>query len=112
MRPMRLFLRNLSNSLREADVTVGTTADGGAQAGTGVAIVGGAAWAGVVRSGGTGGDGQAGGQCLVRRSRVGRECNVRNHFLLLLRGDDVFALAANWLAISPRPQDGVIRARS
>ena len=56
---MSFFLRKLSNSLREAAVPVGTTPDGGALAGTGVAIIGGAAWAGVVRPGGTGGDGQA-----------------------------------------------------
>jgi len=56
---MSFFLRKLSNSLGEAGVTVGTTPDGGAPAGTGVAFSGGAAWAGVVRPGGTGGDGQA-----------------------------------------------------
>jgi hypothetical protein len=72
------FLRKLSNSLGEAGVTVGTTADGGALAGTGVAIVRGAAWAGVVRSGGTGGGGQA-------TTKEDRESNVRDHSLLLLR---------------------------
>jgi hypothetical protein len=41
-----------------ASVTVGITPDGEAPAGTGVASVRGAAWAGVVRSGGAGGDGQ------------------------------------------------------
>jgi hypothetical protein len=37
------FLRKRSNSLGEAGVTVGTTPDGGVPAGTGVAIVRGAA---------------------------------------------------------------------
>jgi hypothetical protein len=42
----------------EAGVTAGTTPDGAAADGTGVAIIGGAVWAGAVRPAGTGGDGQ------------------------------------------------------
>jgi hypothetical protein len=56
---MSFVLRKLSNSPGEAGVIVGTTEDGGVEAGTGVAITGGAAWAGVVLPGGAGGDGQA-----------------------------------------------------
>jgi hypothetical protein len=55
---MSFFLRKLFNSLGEVGVTVGTTTDGGVPAGTGVAFVRGAALAGVVRPGGTDGDGQ------------------------------------------------------
>jgi len=82
---MSLFLLKLSNSLGEVGVTVGTTADGGAPAGTGVAFVRGAARAGVVRPGGTVGDGQEyvrrgrAGRELARRPQVGRDSNVRNH---------------------------------
>ena len=94
---MSLFLRKLSNSLGEVGVTVGTTTDGGAPAGTGVAFVRGAARAGVVRPGGTGGDGQEyvrrdrADRELVRRRQVGREYNVRKHSHnhSLLRGDDL-----------------------
>jgi hypothetical protein len=76
-----------SNSLGEASVTVGTTPDGGAPAGTGVGFSGGAAWAGVVRPGGTAGDGQVMAREFVRRSQVGRESNVRNRSLR--RGHDL-----------------------
>jgi len=87
----------LNASLVSKHEQVGTTADGGAPAGTGVAFVRGAARAGVVRPGGTGGDGQANPQEYVRRGPVGREfvrrrqvgqdSNVRNRSLL--RGDDL-----------------------
>jgi hypothetical protein len=56
---MSFFFRKPSNSPLEAADTVGTTPDGGAPAGTSAAFNGGAAWAGVVRSGGKGGDDQA-----------------------------------------------------
>lgn len=103
---MRLVLRKPSNSCGEAGVTVGPTPDGAAQAGIGVVPIGGAAWVGVVRAGGTGGDRQA-----VRRSRVGRDFNVR--YPSLRRTDDVFAATANRLALSHLPAiDRVIRARS
>jgi hypothetical protein len=68
-----------SNSGGTADVTVGTTLDGGAPVGTDVAFVRGAAWAGAAPPGGTGGDGQATAQQRVGRGQVGRECTVRNH---------------------------------
>ena len=88
---MRFVLRKQFNSLGEAGVTVGTTADGGAAAGTGVATIGGAAWAGVVRPAGMDGDGQAtarwlahppfGLQLLVHRLQVGQECSDHDHSL-------------------------------
>jgi hypothetical protein len=78
---MSFLLRKLSNSRGEAGVTVGTAPDGGAPAGIGVAISGGAAWAGVVHSGGTGGEGQAIAQEFARRDRARRESNVRNRSL-------------------------------
>jgi hypothetical protein len=56
---MSFLLRSLFNSFGEDGVSVGTTPDGAAPAGIGVGFNGGAAWAGVVRSGGEGGDGQA-----------------------------------------------------
>jgi hypothetical protein len=94
---MSFCLRKLSNSLGEVSVTVGTTADGAAPAGTGVAFVRGAARAGVVRPGGTGGAGQArpreyvrlgrAGRELVRRRQIVRDSNVRYHSLP--RGHDL-----------------------
>jgi hypothetical protein len=56
---MSFFLRKLSNLPGEAGVTVGTTPDGGVPAGIGAVIACGADWAGVVRSGGMVGAGQA-----------------------------------------------------
>jgi hypothetical protein len=85
---MNLLPSRRSSSFGEATVTAGTTPDGEAPAGTGVASVGGAAWAGVVQWGGAGGDGQDSARWLVRRGRVGRE-SVRNH--CLLRGHDLSA---------------------
>jgi len=86
---MSSFLPKPSNSGGKASVTVGTTLDGGAPAGTDVAFVRGAAWAGAVPPGGTGGDGQATAHQLVGRGQVGRECTVRNHSLL--QGHDLCA---------------------
>jgi hypothetical protein len=79
---MTSFLPKLSNSCGKASDTVGTTPDGAAPVGTGVAFARGAAWAGAVRPAGTGGDGQAPAEQLVRRGRVGRESTDRSHFLL------------------------------
>jgi hypothetical protein len=86
---MRFVQWKQSNSPGEAGVTVGTTPDGGAPAGTGVALVGGAAWAGVVRPGGTGGDDQASAQSPVRVGQVGQESNLRNRSPA--GRDDIFA---------------------
>jgi hypothetical protein len=70
----------------------GTTSDGEAPAGTGVALAGGAAWAGVVRPGGTAGDGRATAQSRVRQGEVGPESNVRNP--TRAGRDHLFAMAA------------------
>jgi hypothetical protein len=56
---MSFLLPKQSNSYGEDGVSVGTTPDGAAPAGIGVGFNGGAVWAGVVRSGGEGGDGRA-----------------------------------------------------
>ena len=76
--------------------------DGEARAGTGVALVGGAAGAGVVRLGGTAGDGQAIGQWRVRPSQIGRVSNVRDHSRnhSLAGRDDPFA---DWSLLAPNP---------
>jgi hypothetical protein len=76
---MSFFLRKLSNLPGEAGVTVGTTPDGGVPAGIGAVIACGADWAGVVRSGGTVGAGQAG--------RAGRESSARDHSRVLPGSD-------------------------
>ncbi len=55
--------------------------DGAAPAGTGVAINCGAAWAGVVRAGGTDGGRQATALEFVRRRQTGQVSNVRNRSL-------------------------------
>jgi hypothetical protein len=91
--PISFVLLKLSNSLGEANVTVGTTPDGGAPAGTSVAFERGAAGAGVVRPDGTGGDGQAlAVRVFVRRGHLGRECSVRVHYRnhYLVGADDLF----------------------
>ena len=87
---MSLVSRKLSNSHGEVDVTVGTATDGGAPAGTNAASGHGAAWAGVVRSGGTAGDGLAvAGQESVRPGREAQAgLDVRGHSL---RIHDLFA---------------------
>src|ERR1051325_4910222 len=67
------------SSIGEGTVTAGTLADGAAPAGIGVGSAGGAAWAGVVRADGTGGDRRCTHRCrrsLVRRT-IGRESIVR-----------------------------------
>src|SRR5262245_19903819 len=70
--PMRLAWRRLFNSSGEAIVIAGTPPDGAAPAGTGVVLIGDAAWAGVVRPAGTDGDGQS-ARWLVRRGRARRQ---------------------------------------
>jgi hypothetical protein len=84
---MTLVRSKPSNSGGAAGVTVGTISDGVARGGTNVVSLQGAAWAGVVRLAGTGGDRQAApSQDLVRRDQVGRdrvgpERSVRSHSL-------------------------------
>jgi hypothetical protein len=88
-RPTSIGFRKLSNSGGEATVTVGTVADGAGPAGTGAALIGGAALAGVVRRDGTDGGIQAArwldrrGQAArwpVLRGQAGLESSVRDRF--------------------------------
>lgn len=115
--PISFGLRKPSNSAGEASATAGTTGDGEAPVGTGVASTGGAARVGVVRPGGTAGDGRARAQSRVRRaqvdrgSQIGREANVRDHSQSHFPAgvDDLFARGRSALRRSLR--DAALRRR-
>ena len=92
---MLRLLSKRSSSCGTGGVIVGTTADGVAPAGTGVASIGGAARAGAVPPGGAGGDG-----------RVGQDSNLREHSQLRL--GDPFAFRPQVGADGPHSCRGSI----